>query len=187
MIEDLINNLSSPSKLNLLITFADLTKFGVISKEKKDIEIFEMLNKTFEQIGKYVTDSKGKIIKYIGDAALIVHSIEYLDNAILTLYDMKKNIDNKLKNDGLPNRLSIRSHIGEAFVGFIGAHNDKHVDIIGEEVNNAAMISSNIPKDFNENFIISEKTFNALSDNTKKLFCENVSTIYYAFNKKTFK
>ena len=62
------------SQVPLLIAFVDLTRFGAQSQRTDDLELAETLDAYYEHVGAAVRASGGNVVKFEGDAALIVRA-----------------------------------------------------------------------------------------------------------------
>jgi len=60
------------SEVPLLIAFIDLTRFAAQSQRTDDLEIAETIDAYYEHVGVAVRAGGGSVVKFEGDAALIV-------------------------------------------------------------------------------------------------------------------
>lgn len=166
------SNLKFPVELDLLISFIDLTNFAKTSMKRTDLETFNYISQIDEIIGDEIENAGGKVLKFIGDSALIVFPQEYVNEGILALYNLKKKIDKFNKEKGLDSQLIVKCHFGKAIIGLLGTKSDKRLDIMGSEVNTAAMLKSN-------GFAMTAETFRKLNAETRKLFKKHTPPITY--------
>ncbi|MBD3270356.1 hypothetical protein GF376_02420 [Candidatus Peregrinibacteria bacterium] len=164
--------MENPKQKNLLISFCDLTNFTKISRNVNETEVFNYLSKIYEIIGETIEGSNGQVIKFIGDAALIIFEEIHIDAGIMALKKLKLKIDEYNKINNYDSRLIIKAHFGQVVAGMIGTKNDKHYDILGNEVNIAATIKSN-------GFAITIETFRKLNAKTRKFFKKHTPPITY--------
>jgi len=161
-----------PKQKNLLISFCDLTNFAKISRKVNETEVFNYLSKIYEIIGEIIEGSNGQVIKFIGDAALIIFEEINIDAGVMALKKLKTEVDEYNKINNFDSRLIIKAHFGQVVAGMIGTKNDKRYDILGNEVNIAATIKSN-------GYAISVETFRKLNTETRKLFKKHIPPITY--------
>jgi len=157
---------------NLLVAFSDLTNFAKISRKVDQTEIFEYLSKIYGIIGEIIESSNGQVIKFIGDAALITFEENDIDAGIITLRNLKTEIDSYNKKINYESQLIIKAHFGQVVSGMIGTKNKKSHDILGNTVNIAASLPSN-------GYAISVETFRKLKSETRKLFKKHTPPITY--------
>jgi class 3 adenylate cyclase len=164
--------MNNPQETNLLISFCDLTNFAKISRKKDEIDVFKYLSKFYETTGEVIEGANGKVIKFIGDAALIVFPENSIDAGVLALKKLKTEIDDFNKKNDYESRLVVKTHFGKVLVGMLGTKNDKRFDVIGNNVNVAALLRSN-------GFSITVETFRKLGKETRKLFKRHTPPITY--------
>jgi adenylate cyclase len=125
----------------LLVAFADLARYAKISESSSNSEMFTVITEFSELVGSVVENAGGKVIKFIGDAALITFEESQALDGVAALRSLKTTVDCWLESRGLESELLIRAHIGRVAVGKIGPGNDKRLDIIGRVVNETAMLN----------------------------------------------
>ncbi|MBN2441247.1 MAG: adenylate/guanylate cyclase domain-containing protein [Spirochaetales bacterium] len=161
-----------PEQTNLLISFCDLTNFAKISRKYSALEIFHYLSVFYEITGEIIEDARGKVIKFIGDAALILFPQDYIDDGIVALLKVKSEIDDYNKRNNFESRLIVKAHFGDAIVGMLGTKNEKRYDVIGNNVNIAALLPSN-------GFAITVETFRKLNKETRTFFKKHTPPVTY--------
>ena len=57
---------------NLLVAFSDLTRFARFANDQPLAELFELLSDYYELAGDIVEGAGGRVIKFIGDAIVVV-------------------------------------------------------------------------------------------------------------------
>jgi adenylate cyclase len=132
----------SPStrKENLIVVFIDMRGFAKLTESMADEDIFQLISDFSERTGHSLHGSNGRVIKFIGDAALITFPDDDPAGTAEILRQLKTDIDSWLQSSGYPNSLAIRVHIGPVISGMIGTEEDKRLDIIGNTVNQTAML-----------------------------------------------
>jgi len=123
---------------SLVIAFLDLRGFAAQSARISDAELAEQIDAYYVRIADHVTRGDGHVVKFIGDGALVVFHREAADAAVGALLELKGDVDSWLAAIGWDCRLTIKIHVGEVIVGPFGGK----LDVIGREVNAAAMLDS---------------------------------------------
>jgi len=157
---------------NLLIAFCDLTNFRKLSQLMVEEELFGYLSDFYEITGKILEEADGRVVKFIGDAALVVFPEESVDPGMLALRRLKQEIDRMNAERRIDSRLIIKAHFGRAMTGMLGTAGDKRFDVIGSEVNVAAGLKS-------MGFAISVQAFRQLSPETRRLFKKHTPPVTY--------
>jgi len=156
----------------LLVVFCDLTNYAKISRKIDETEVFGYLSNMYEIIGEIIESACGRIIKFIGDAALITFDENDIDKGIVALKNLKTEIDSYNQKNKFESQLIIKAHFGQVIAGMIGTKNEKIYDIFGNTVNIAATLPSN-------GYTISVETFRQLEPETRKLFKKHTPLITY--------
>jgi class 3 adenylate cyclase len=126
------------SETPLLISFIDLTRFMAQSRRVGDVEVADILDEYYEAVGAAVEKGGGRVVKFIGDGALVVFPEEHVDSGVQTLLTLKESIDDLMTRRGWDCRLTAKAHFGVAVAGRFGVAGHKCYDVIGKAVNTAA-------------------------------------------------
>ncbi len=167
-----LSGIKEPTRVNLLVSFFDLTGFVKLSKQKSEEELFFFMSEFFNQSGKIIEDAGGKVIKFIGDAGLVVFPEELASTGILTLKNLKVEIESWLQSQGLSNKLYLKIHFGTVICGTIGSPNHKNFDVFGQTINTTATLASN-------GFSLSPQAFRKLDSESRKHFKKHTPPIRY--------
>jgi len=157
---------------NLLVAFFDLTLFARYAKTKPSAEIFNLFEEYFELVGGIVESSGGRVVKFIGDAGLIVFGEESANAGVVALLDLKVRGDVWLAERKVPCRNVVKVHVGPVTYGYLGTPTDKRFDIYGVTVNTAAMLQSN-------GFAMSPQVFRKLEPAVRRRFKKHTPPITY--------
>ena len=122
----------------LVVVFLDLKGFAAQSARVGDTEIADQLDAYYARITARVTAAGGHVVKFIGDGALVVFHRDAADAAVEACLDLKHEIDAWLSQLGWSCQLTAKVHVGDVIVGPFGGT----LDVIGREVNAAAMLDS---------------------------------------------
>ncbi len=139
----------------------DIENFTAISRSVKDpLRLFDILNDMAKIIIGKVEGTRGTVVKFIGDACIIVFPDDAVDEGVRTLLDIKGSVEGFFRGLGFSNKLSVGAHFGEAAMGEYGCGSHVRIDVFGESVNIAAMVDRGGHKG---RFVISPQAFRTLS------------------------
>jgi len=168
----MLNELTSPVELELVVSFFDLSRFGRFVRTLSPTDGFEFVSAYYEVVGDIVERDGGVIIKFIGDAGLVVYPGDNADQAVLHLRELKDKGDEWLQSYGADCRHIIKAHIGPVMCGPVGTKREKRFDVFGEAVMTAAVLKSN-------GFAITPQLFRKLSTDARKLLKKHTPPITY--------
>ena len=160
------------SETPLLVVFVDLTRFGAQSQRVDDVELADALDAYYEQIGAAVQDAGGRLVKFVGDGAVIVFAEDRVDRGVEMLLALKEAVDRSMAQRGWECRLIAKAHFGTAVTGPFGLAGDKRHDVIGKTVNIAAMLDST-------GVTLSVAAFRRLSPALRRRFKKHTPPITY--------
>jgi len=167
-----LDEITTPQELDLLVAFFDLTGFARFSRTHSAREVFDTFAEFYEFVGDLIEASGGKVVKFIGDAGLILYPEAHVDRGVLALKNLKNAGDVWLADHKIASRHIIGAHFGPVVCGQIGVRRDKRFDIFGETVNIAATLKSN-------GLAITPQLFRRLNPDTRKLFKKHTPPITY--------
>ena len=114
------NDLDSPTERTLLVAFTDVTGFAKEFQNRTNREMFDLMSQLYQLMGNEVKASGGKVVKFMGDAALLVCPEENAKRAVEALQQLRATADNWLKAQGLRGEFRVRAHIGPVICGPLG-------------------------------------------------------------------
>jgi adenylate cyclase len=167
-----LDQISTPQEINLLVAFFDLTGFARFSRSHSARQIFDIFSEYYQFVGDLVEESGGKVVKFVGDAGLIVYSEELVNQGVLALKTLKDSGDTWLTNHKIASRNIITAHFGPIVCGQVGTRTDKRFDLFGETVNTAATLKSN-------GLAITPQLFRRLNPDIRKQFKKHTPPITY--------
>lgn len=168
----ILNEINTPQKAKLLVAFFDLTGFARFARNHSEQEIIDTLSAYYQFVGDIIEGSGGKVVKFIGDAGLIVYPEADVNQGVLALKTLKEAGDSWLADHNMASRNIITAHFGPVFCGMVGTRTDKRFDVFGETVNIAATLKSN-------GLAITPQVFRKLDSDTRKLFKKHTPPITY--------
>jgi class 3 adenylate cyclase len=162
--------LDSPIQANVLVAMCDFSRFMQSTKGRSSAELFADLNDFYLLTDDAVQAAGGLVVKFMGDAALIVFPEELADQGIMALLDLKASVDRWLQDRPIGHSLYVNAHFGEATLGRMGRAG--HLDVIGETVHIAATLGS-------RGFGISQQAFRQLTPEHRQLFHKFTPPVMY--------
>jgi class 3 adenylate cyclase len=160
------------SETPLLIAFVDLTRFAVQSQRTSDRELAETLDAYYEHVEAAIRTGGGDVIKFMGDAALVVFPAAGVDRGVEALLDLKESVDALMTRHGWDCRLVVKAHFGTVIAGPFGAAGDKSRDVIGKAVNVTAMLEAT-------GVTLSVEAFRQLSPGMRTRFKKHTPPVTY--------
>lgn len=158
--------------INGLVAFSDLTGYAKFAARKSDEEVFQFLFEYYEFVGESITSASGKVIKFMGDGALMLFPEASTDAGIRALLDLQSQGDQFLSERNVSCRHHVRAHFGSICIGEIGTLGDKRPDILGSTVNTLFMLKA-------PGSAITPEVFRKLTPETRKLFKKHTPPITY--------
>ena len=128
------------AQCDLLIAFVDLTRFMARSQRTSDEDLAETLDLYYQQVAAAVEQARGRVVKYLGDAALVVFPEDRVDRGVEALLELKGSVDSFMATRGWDCRLTAKAHFGVAVAGAFGPPASARFDVIGKAVNTAATL-----------------------------------------------
>jgi adenylate cyclase len=158
----------------MLVAFTDITGFARAAAHliSQPADLLVLMDAYFELVGDVVEPAGGRVVKCIGDAALIVFPVERVDAGVQALAQLKEQGDAWLARQGLASRQQIKVHYGAVAGGPVGTRSAKWWDVYGEAVNGAARLPAT-------GLTLSPEAFRQLRPETRKLFKKHTAQVVY--------
>jgi adenylate cyclase len=156
----------------LLIAFADLTRYAAQSMVVSDEELAKVMDSHYERVAAGAEAAGGRVVKFIGDAALLVFPATRVDDGVDALLQLKAEVDQAFAALGWECRMTVKVHFGTAIAGPYGAARSKRFDVLGKAVNAAAMLDST-------GVALSAEAFRKLSPAMRKRFKKHTWPVTY--------
>jgi adenylate cyclase len=156
----------------VLVAFVDLMGFALQSTRLSDDEIADIIDGYYRLLAQRVSAAGGRVVKYIGDGALIAFDASEAERGIEALLDIKLLVDRYLDSHGWPCRATVKAHVGTVIAGPYGPPDDLRFDVIGKAVNTAAMLDAS-------GVALSVEAFRKLSPATRQRFKKHTWPVTY--------
>lgn len=147
----------------LLIAFVDLSRFSKESLERDDEHVADTMDAYYGLVARDIAAAGGRVVKFIGDAALIVFPDADADAGVRALVRLKSSVEAMLAAHGWNSRLGVKVHAGSAIAGEFGPAGDTRYDVIGRAVNETAMMPTT------DRIVLSEAALRRVSADTRRL------------------
>ena len=157
-----------------LVACSDLTGYARLAGKKSDEEIFALLSTYYELVGDTIAPS-GRVIKFMGDAALMFFPETDADTGVRALLALQKEGDRFWAERGLACHHHVRAHFGVVCVGPIGTKAEKREDILGAAVNTLFLLKTS-------GFALTSEAFRQLKPETRRLFKKHTPPVAYIPN-----
>lgn len=162
-------------KKHIAVFFCDLRKFTSYAEKNTPEDVIFFLNTYFSKVVEIVTEHKGIVNKFMGDAILAVFPLDEdsatIDDAIDTAWDIIMHSQAICLPDGDRFNVGIGIHMGYATAGTIGSHNRFEYTFIGDTVNIASRLDG-LSKRLGYSIIISDETYKNLSSHSRERFID---------------
>ena len=158
--------------INAAVWFSDLRNFTRLTEDLPPEQLLEMLNDYFEFVSAAVSARGGEILRFIGDAMLIVFPID--DNmcgktasnaaidAAVDAQDSLATLNHRRRRHGKPEiEFGVGLNIGEVVYGNVGAPDRLDFTVMGPAVNRTARLES-LTKTLGSNILFSEEFANLI-------------------------
>jgi adenylate cyclase len=155
---------SQPQRQAFVIAFVDLARFQIASRRVKDETLAEIVQDYYERVSDGVKGTGGRVVKFMGDGALVVFPVDRASQAARSLMLLKQEVDTRMAKRKFPTAMVARVHVGEVIAGDFGAKGDKRFDVIGTAVNRAASLR------YTEGVSFTAEAYAKLDVKTQKLF-----------------
>lgn len=165
-----IVSLTERAEVPLLVAFVDLTGFAAQCAQVDDAVVADTLDGWYEAVSDRVAAAGGHVVKFVGDAALIV--FDDADRGVTALVALRDEGDAYFAARGWACRVHVKAHHGPVIAGPYGGHGTKQFDVIGRTVNTAAMLDSS-------GIALSTEAFRALSPALRQRFKKHTWPVTY--------
>jgi class 3 adenylate cyclase len=122
---------------NLLVFIVDISNFAKACRDKSEHEIFSILDKFYTLVETEIEKFGGKVIKFMGDSALITFELDKAEDAKEAIKDLTVKSNDLWQEFSIDSKLKIKSDICNLICGEMGLH--KNFDVVGNDLNQLFM------------------------------------------------
>jgi len=126
--------IATPTEHRMVMAVADMEGFVKLSRAMTDRSLFEILDGFYEQFQSPVTATGGRVVKFMGDAALLCFPGDRAAEAVEALRAIQSRTQAWLQERGAPFPVQVKAHVGTVVCGPMGLAGDKRFDIVGRAV-----------------------------------------------------
>jgi len=126
----------------MLVCFVDIKKWLRGTSTKSAQETFRFLTDVYEKILPIAEEYEGRLVKLMGDAAMIVWEPADAKRAIEAARIMRAEFDKLQENfqPAEPMQMGVTMAVGRVMAGEMGPPSIRRFDVIGEPANTAALM-----------------------------------------------
>lgn len=158
------------SAQKLLIVFGDITRYQANARRMNDVALADTMDDFYLRVGALVRASRGRVVKFMGDAFLAVWAAEDAPRGAASLAAVKRGVDAFFAERGWDSRLVVKAHFGEAVAGAFG--DDGRFDVLGSDVNVAATLPA-------RTIALSPEAFRCLSADDRRAWKKHTPQVVY--------
>src|SRR6187549_1653872 len=112
-----MDSLESRATRRLLIAFIDITGYTQFAERCADEQVAELMDQYYERVGELAARAGGRLVKPIGDGALVVFAPERADDAVDALLQLREDIAAMCAAVSWTATLVVRVHAGDVVCG----------------------------------------------------------------------
>ena len=162
----------------MTVMFADIRGFTRLAETMTPKETFRFVNSYLSAMEPAITECKGVIDKYVGDAVMALFP-QRPDDAIQAALDMFRRLEVFNEERALLGKSAVKIgigiHTGMLMLGTIGARERMDTTVISDAVNVASRIE-NLTKTYGVPLIITEEAHDALDD-ASAIACRRIDRV----------
>ena len=126
--------IESPTECRGIIALVDIAGFARTAQTMSDSEVFDMLNEFYELVGDAVAGAGGRVVKFMGDAALVILPEDKPGQRVESLRSLKAKAEEWWSRRLPDAQITLKAHLGSVVCGLMGTVTEKRFDIIGAAV-----------------------------------------------------
>ena len=156
------------------VSFFDLSRIMEWADSNEDTRVAAFFQKFYELAAQYLEPAGGRIVKFMGDAGLVVFPKEAAEKVIFALCEFAQAARRCGREYELDTYLNVNVHFGPVIEGKFGPEGSERYDVIGKTVNVAARLGR-------RGVTLSTQAFRCLSEEGRKRFDKVKQPINYRF------
>jgi adenylate cyclase len=126
---------SEPSNRDMIVGLAHITGFANACARKSNEQVFRVLEEFYELVGEIVHPAGGTVVKFMGDAALLVFAADHAATAVDALRSLRAQTQPLWTAFDDSCHIQAKAHLGPVTCGALGVRGDKRFDVVGTTVN----------------------------------------------------
>jgi class 3 adenylate cyclase len=122
------------------VAFFDLSRMAEWTSPEDDGRVASFLQAFYALAAKHLKPAGGRIVKFMGDAGLVVFPEESAEQCVFALSELAREARARALEAGFDAYLNVNVHVGPVVAGAFGPPGDERFDVIGKTVNIAARL-----------------------------------------------
>ena len=163
---------SDCTRQKLGVAFFDLSRMAEWADGEQDETAGAFFQGFYALSAARLEPAGGRIVKFMGDAGMLVFEPESAEPVILALDQLARDARDLARSVGLDTYLNINVHVGSVLAGSFGSPGNERFDVIGKTVNVAARLGR-------RGLTLSPQAFRCLGDEARKRFRKIMPPITY--------
>lgn len=169
-------------KREVTVFFTDVRNYTTLCEGLPPERVVGILNELFAMMGKVITQHRGWIVDFIGDAVLAVFGApkenpNHARDAVQAAIETQEQLDilnaKWQERDIPPLKIGVGVHTGEVAIGIIGSGERKKFGVTGDTVNTGSRVEG-LNKEFSTSILITRETLEAVDEKFKVRSCGEV-------------
>ncbi len=156
------------------VAFFDFSRMAEWASSEQDERIAEFFQSFYSLAASHLEPAGGRIVKFIGDAGLVVFDVDDAETAIFALCELARDGRELARAQGLDAYLNVNVHVGPVVTGTFGPPGLERFDVIGKTVNIAARLGR-------RGITLSTQAFRTLTAEGRERFEKILQPITYRF------
>jgi len=156
------------------VAFFDLSRMAEWASSEEDGRVASFLQRFYELAAERLEPAGGRIVKFMGDAGLVVFPEESAEVVIFALCALAAEARECARSFDLDTYLNVNVHVGPVITGSFGPPGAERFDVIGKTVNIAARLGR-------RGITLSPQAFRCLGPEGRERFEKVTQPIIYRF------
>jgi len=157
------------------VAFFDLSRMAAWTDANEDARVASFLHRFYQLAADRLEPAGGRIVKFMGDAGIVVCPEESVEELIFALCDFTQVARNCGRSFGIDTYLNVSIHVGPVLAGAFGPEGSERFDVLGKTVNVAARLGR-------RGVTLSTQAFRCLTEEGRKRFDKIKRPITYRYN-----
>jgi adenylate cyclase len=126
---------NEPSDRDMIVGLAHVAGFANACERKSNEQVFRVLEEFYELVGEIVHSAGGTVVKFMGDAVLLVFAADHATTAMDSLRSLRAQAQPHWTAFDDACHIQAKAHLGPVSCGALGVRGDKRFDVVGTTVN----------------------------------------------------
>lgn len=162
----------SRAEVSRIIAFIDIAGYTPNARKRSNAELAAFHDGFYSIVAQAATASGGRVVKYLGDGALLTWPDTGADSAVKAMLGLRNAARRWMGERGWHTDLVVKVHAGDVVEGPFGPPEDRRHDVIGDAVAVTARLDT-------RSFAISAEAFRRLAPLTRQLFKKHTPPVVY--------